>query len=242
MARIKGKFAPLMDELGEDERWLLECNDEQKFLYVLILFTIYTTNGTAPDNARYYVTRYSLHRRIDRVTKDLDHIKSLFPKLISKDKKLSLLNSVTYENRVDAKVSLEGDKEVEEELEGEGEKAPDPLNPKDLLAHDLFKGITEIQKTDLVRTYPRDLLMTSLSKYISSAAQRNIFRMNPGTVYEWLEKDFRDRRKGLAWKNPRADQEKKDNKKMADEKENHQPISDEERRALISAALPKVNK
>jgi len=87
-------------------------------------------------------------------------------------------------------------------LEGEGEEnkkekesAPTPLLPKNLLAHDLFAGLTEAQKTAIVEQWPPDFLSTRISSYIASAARRNIFRMNPGTVFEWLERDFRDGKK-----------------------------------------------
>lgn len=117
MPKIKGKFAPLMDLLAEDDRWLLHCSDSQKLLYQLVLFTIYTTNGTAPDNPRYYKVRYNLRQRYDRVTADLEHIKNIFPKLICTEKKLSLVNAVAYRNRVTPEGSLELEKEIEKEVD-----------------------------------------------------------------------------------------------------------------------------
>lgn len=202
MAKIKGKFAPMMDELAEDERWLLQCDDNQKFLYMMILFTIYTTNGTAPDDARYYIVRYNLQRRIDRVTGDLQHIKSLFPKLIAKDKKLSLLNSKLCVNRVDDKKSLEEEEEgeLEKEVEGEGENVPretnlNPLDPTNILACDLFARLTPFQKKTIIGQYSPEFLANRLSAYVSSAAQKNIFTMNPTTVFEWLERDYRETQK-----------------------------------------------
>ena len=118
MAKIRGKFAPLFEELGNDPRWLMECNDQQKFLFMLILFTIYTTNNSAPDDPHYYKVRYNLRHRCGRVEADLRHIKEHFPKLVCQNKKLSLLNYKGYENMVASKKSLEG--EVEGEGEGEG--------------------------------------------------------------------------------------------------------------------------
>ena len=119
MGKIKGKFAPLMDELGEDPRWLMECNDTEKFLYMLILFTIYTTNGTAPEDPSYYKTRYNLGHRKDKIRAAIEQLKVKFPKLTCSNKKLSLLNSVTYKNRVDDKVATEEELDVEVEEEKE---------------------------------------------------------------------------------------------------------------------------
>ena len=117
MPKIKGKFAPLMADLANDERWLIQCTDDQKFLYQLILFTIYTTNGTAPDDPSYYKVRYNLARRKHSISTDLVQLKALFPKLVSTEKKLSLLNSVVYENRVDNNKPLEGEVDIEVDID-----------------------------------------------------------------------------------------------------------------------------
>ena len=100
MPKIRGKFAPLFTELGEDYRWLMQLNDRQKFIYILILITIYECNNVAPEDANYYRRRYNLGARTYRVRSDIEAIKHHFPKLIAKDKKLSLLNYKGYENRV----------------------------------------------------------------------------------------------------------------------------------------------
>lgn len=120
MGKIRGKFAPLMDELGEDPRWLMECNDTEKFLYMLILFTIYTTNGTAPEDPNYYKTRYNLGHRKDNIRAAIEQLKIKFPKLVCSNKKLSLINSTIYKNRVATDGATE--EEVEEEVEEEREK------------------------------------------------------------------------------------------------------------------------
>lgn len=128
MTRIRGKFAPMMEELAEDPRWLMECNDLEKFLYMLILFTIYTTNGTAPDDPSYYRVRYNLVHRKHTLSTALVHIKERFPKLLCTNKKLSLLNSTIYKNRVDT--SCPREEEVEEDIDTHAQDS--------LLGFDLF--------------------------------------------------------------------------------------------------------
>lgn len=120
MAKIRGKFAPIFSELGEDPRWLMECNDQQKFLFILIMLTIYECNNSAPDDPRYYKVRYNLRHRLSTVSTDLAHIKVRFPKLLCKNKKLSLLNYRGYESRVAPHGGIEV--EVEEEIEREVEE------------------------------------------------------------------------------------------------------------------------
>lgn len=117
MPKIRGRFAPLFDELGNDPRWLLELNDFEKFIYQLVLCTIYWSNGTAPDDAKFYQRRYNLRARPGQVRHALDTIKLHFSKLVEKDKKLSLLNYKGYENEVVRPKSLEVDKEEEKEIE-----------------------------------------------------------------------------------------------------------------------------
>lgn len=130
MAKIRGRFAPLFEELGNDSRWLLDLDDDGKLLYNLILMTIYFTNNAAPDDLRYYVIRYNLrcpngqlrtryHKSMKALSKRYEQIKSMFPKLVCENKKLSLLNYRGYENRVDRPkpLEVEEEKEIEKEIE-----------------------------------------------------------------------------------------------------------------------------
>ena len=98
------------------------------------------------------------------------------------------------------KVRLDQDKEEDKdrETEGEGErngKKPNPFAPQDLLAHEIFNGVTQVQKQALCAKYPKEFLINRLSSYIATGAQKNIFRMNPTTLFDWLETDFRSPRK-----------------------------------------------
>ena len=120
MPKIRGKFAPFFEELGNDFRWLIELNDFEKFIYQLVLCTIYWNNGSAPDDARYYQRRYNLKARPHQIDHALTTIRQRFRKLIAKDKKLSLLNYKGYGNRVASPSSLEVEIEIEEEREREG--------------------------------------------------------------------------------------------------------------------------
>ena len=125
MPKIRGKFAPLFEELGIDDRWLIGCNDHQKFLYILVLHSIYSLNNSAPDDPYYYKRRYVMRRRLGAITADLEHIKSQFPKLICKDKRLSLFNYKGYENTVAPIGNVETEREIDKEKEVE------PVDNKD---------------------------------------------------------------------------------------------------------------
>lgn len=198
MAKIKGKFAPLTDELGNDERFIIQSTDLDKLLYVLIMYTCHMTRHKAPKDPRFYKTRYGLRAKTGQIAASLRRLADLYPNVSWGDKNLSLLNSATYKNEK----MTEG--EGEEELEGEGEETPlpvshetkpNPLDPKNLLANDLFRGLTMVQREAVICQWPADFLRTALSRYISSAEQKHIFRMNPGTLFGWLERDFRETQK-----------------------------------------------
>lgn len=159
MAKIKGKFAPFFEELGNDSRWLLELNDFEKLIFHLVLCTVYWCNGSAPDDAKYYKLRYGLNARPYQIERALNAIKQRFHKLIAKDKKLSLLNYRGYENRVAQVRALEGELEEEIEIEVEGKRRarknshalPDQDFFSSLKANPAFKGIDidrELAKMD----------------------------------------------------------------------------------------------
>lgn len=113
MARIKGKFAPIMAELVFDERFAEKLTDIEKLLYLLIIYTAHMTNHKAPNNAVYYKRMYGLRTRKSNLTTALQHILYVYPKLQCNGESLSLLNSPTYKNQFPIEVKTEI--EVEEE-------------------------------------------------------------------------------------------------------------------------------
>lgn len=111
--KIRGKFAPLTAELGDDDRFILKLNDLEKLLYVLIIYTCHMTHHKAPNDPKYYMIRFGLSHRLTAVRQALDNILATYPQLVCSNSKLSLLNSATYKNQD----SLEEEREVEEEVD-----------------------------------------------------------------------------------------------------------------------------
>ena len=118
MAKIKGRFAPLTDELGYDDRFKLELTDFERLMYLLIIHTTHMTRHQAPQNPQYYKLQYGLNARKSQIEHAINTLKGVFPKLRTSEGKLSLINSTTYENQK----CLE--EEVEEEEEREEERKP----------------------------------------------------------------------------------------------------------------------
>ena len=95
--KIHGKFAPLTQELGEDSRFIVESTDLDKLLYILIIFTCHMTNHQAPIDPRFYKSRFRLRAKNGQIAASLRRVTDMYPKLSWGEKKLSLINSATYE-------------------------------------------------------------------------------------------------------------------------------------------------
>jgi hypothetical protein len=100
MPRIKGRFAPLTEELGSDERFLIGCSDLEKLLYILIIYTCHMTHHQAPIDPSYYQRRFILRARKHQIKSAIEAICLRFPMLKCSNEKLSLLNSATYESQI----------------------------------------------------------------------------------------------------------------------------------------------
>ena len=115
MAKIKGMFAPLTQELGNDERFILQCTDFEKLMYMLVIYTTHMTRHQAPINPDYYKRPYGLHTRRVHIANALKTLTTRFQKLTCTDGKLSLLNSATY--KLQSFETLHREEEVEIEVE-----------------------------------------------------------------------------------------------------------------------------
>lgn len=123
--KIKGRFAPLTEELGDDQRFILECDDFEKLMYLLIIYTTHMTRHQAPTDPRYYQRRYGLKARSGRIARTIATLIERFPKLKCSEsgniKTLSLINSTTYKNQILDKPLTESDQESESDTEKESE-------------------------------------------------------------------------------------------------------------------------
>jgi hypothetical protein len=112
--KISGEFAPLLQELGEDERFITKSTDLDKLLYVLIIFTCHMTNHAAPTDPRFYKIRYGLRSKTGQIAASMRRLQVMYPMLSWADGKLSLLKSATYKIQVDTEVEREGEKNKKE--------------------------------------------------------------------------------------------------------------------------------
>lgn len=160
MPKIKGRFAPLTDELGNDERFLLECDDFEKLMYILIIFTCHMTHHQAPINPLYYRKRYGIRARYGHITNTIRTLCERFPQLKCSDGKLSLLNSATYGSGSCPKGALEV--EVEEDKR---------KSEFDYLLKDAFKKVFDDYLTMRVKIRrpategAKNLVLKQLHKY-----------------------------------------------------------------------------
>lgn len=116
MSRIKGRFAPLTEELGNDSRFLLELTDFQKLLFILVIYTTHMTHHKAPSKPVYYQKRYGLKAPASAIKKGLRRVLEVFKDAVRiqlEDGKetLSMVNSTTYKHQI--RLEAEADKETE---------------------------------------------------------------------------------------------------------------------------------
>lgn len=138
MGRIGEKFAPLTQSLGEDQRFITESTDLDKLLYLLIIYTCHMTNHQAPVDPRFYKIRFGLRSKGGQIAASLCRIRDMYPKLSWGDKKLSLLNSATYEIQNVPRIR----KEVEKK-EKRGERTPNIEEVKALFREKGFPAEAE---------------------------------------------------------------------------------------------------
>ena len=100
MARIKGKFCPLTDELGNDERFIIKSTDLDKLMYILVMYTCHMTYHQAPKDPTFYKKRYGLSAHRGQIVASLLRLSCLYPNITWGDKNLSLLNSATYKSQI----------------------------------------------------------------------------------------------------------------------------------------------
>jgi hypothetical protein len=82
--RIKGKFAPLTDELGYDPRFK-ELNDLEKLMYVLIIHTCHMTRHQAPTDPNYYRMQYGVQHRSYQIRQAIDKLLTTYRQLRAND-------------------------------------------------------------------------------------------------------------------------------------------------------------
>ena len=115
MTKIKGRFAPLTDELGDDERFIIQSTDLDKLLYLLIIYTCHMTRHKAPKDPKFYSKRFAMRSKLGQISASLGRLAVMYPKLSWGDKTLSLTNSASYRNQSGTEAEQEAEKEEEQE-------------------------------------------------------------------------------------------------------------------------------
>lgn len=143
--KIKGRFAPLTDELGDDERFIIQSTDLDKLLYVLVIYTCHMTRHKAPKDPNFYKKRYGMRSKTGQIADSLRRLADMYPRLSWGEKSLSLLNSVTYKNEICTEEEKE--QEIKEEKEQEN---PNALNGFE----EVWKAYpTKVERSKALRSY-----------------------------------------------------------------------------------------
>lgn len=79
-------------ELLNDKRFIFDCNNNQKWLYIGLLLLAATTKNNVSDDENYIKNRLNLPETSQKIREDLDHLLKVFPKMISKNKFIKFKN------------------------------------------------------------------------------------------------------------------------------------------------------
>ena len=72
-------------ELLNDKRFIFDCNDNQKWLFIGLLLLAASTKNKTPSDENYLKNRLNLPDEPQKIAKNLKHLCMLFPKLINKN-------------------------------------------------------------------------------------------------------------------------------------------------------------
>ena len=87
-------------ELLNDKRFIFDCNDGQKWLYVGLLLLAGSTNNATPNDEKYLKNRLNLLDSDPNIRQNIDFLLATFPKLISKNGLLKFKNFNKLHNRL----------------------------------------------------------------------------------------------------------------------------------------------
>lgn len=111
MPHIRQRFAPLTQELGEDERFIIKSTDLDKLMYILVIYTCHMTHHQAPKDPKFYQKRFALRSKLGQIAASLGRLAVMYPKISWGDKNLSMLNSKTY--KIGNGLEIEVEREIE---------------------------------------------------------------------------------------------------------------------------------
>ncbi len=81
MAYRNIRFVKLMLELAEDDRFTIDCNDNDKFIYLLLLLSAGLTGNKIPERPEWLLKRFNLSIKKDEISMSIQHIVNLFSKV-----------------------------------------------------------------------------------------------------------------------------------------------------------------
>ena len=75
------RFIKLMLELADDDRFTIDCNDNDKLIYFLLLLLAGLTINKIPNRPEYILKRFNLNLKTDEISTSIQRLIQFFPKL-----------------------------------------------------------------------------------------------------------------------------------------------------------------
>jgi len=87
-------------EILNDKRFIFDCNDSQKWLYIGLLLLAGSTENKIPNEENYIRNRLNLSETIQETRANLLFLLKVFPKMITKNGFISFINFNQLHNRI----------------------------------------------------------------------------------------------------------------------------------------------
>jgi hypothetical protein len=87
-------------EILNDKRFIFDCNETQKWLFIGLLLMAGVTKNSVPDDENFLKNRLNLSENSQKIRENLQHLFKIFPKLVSKDGVIKFKNFNEFHNKI----------------------------------------------------------------------------------------------------------------------------------------------
>ncbi len=87
-------------EILNDKRFIFDCNNDQKWLYIGLLLLAGNTRNSISNDENYIKNRLNLPETSQKIRENLDHLLKIFPKMLSKDGIIKFKNFNDLHNKL----------------------------------------------------------------------------------------------------------------------------------------------
>lgn len=87
-------------ELLNDKRFIFDCNNDQKWLFIGLLLLAGSTQNSTPNDEKFLKNRLNLPENESKIRENLDFLLKTFPKMVNKEGVIKFKNFNNLHNRL----------------------------------------------------------------------------------------------------------------------------------------------